>query len=439
MRQRRNDSDGSKRGRLSAYRHRRVALGLVAAAASLAFAAPAMATPQTPPFTQCPALGFDTSCEVLIVINHQGGIESFVDPSQENYEGANDYLVGVKNDSSSSVPSITLRGSDDIFGFLDDGLCSGINETDRTEGFLPPPEGCPFGPTGWEGPDTSFSNYKEVDPELDADEGTVNFTGGLAPSGTAYFSLHGLPEVLCVETACEPTTVSGSLSGGSQSGATITVPSGTPVTDSATLSGSNAEIAGGGVNYAVYSDPGCTRLVEEPGEVTVAGPSVAASNPEALPPGTYYWQASYTGDAHNGSAETACGSEVETVTGPPTCTKAAGAGIVGTGGTRQNLHDKLNTSLTGKQKLTFTWNHGEHSVHLTHLSSASCAVHGGELTFTGRGAAAERKVKGYEMSFSITTAGGHTYLSLTVEEGHAVVAKFVHEQLNPAANETIVS
>jgi hypothetical protein len=49
---------------------------------------------------------------------------------------------------------------------------------------VPPPAGCPFGPTTYEGPNTSFSN---ISP--DTTTGTVNFTGGLAAGATAYFSL----------------------------------------------------------------------------------------------------------------------------------------------------------------------------------------------------------------------------------------------------------
>jgi hypothetical protein len=428
MRQCKEDEDQLKIMRLFASRHRCRAITLIAAVASLAFASSASATPPTPPFNQCPGVGFDTSCEILIVINQQGGVESYVDPTQRSYEGANDYLVGVQNSSSATVPSITLRGSD-LFGFNGDGLCSGENQTEE-EGFVAPPAGCPFGPTGYEGPNTSFSNYKVEDAERNADEGAVNFLGGaLEPGNSAYFSLESLPEVRCSETACEPTGLSTDLSGGTQSGNAITVPDGTAVTDTATLSGSNAGIATGAVHYRIYSDAACTNLVDEAGNMVVAGQTAPASSPETLPPGTYYWRVSYTGDSHNGGSQSACGSEVETVTPPPTCSKLAGAGHVGAKSLRQAVSNKLNTTLLGKQKFSFSWNHGEHSVRLTHLNSASCVVKGGEQKFSGQGLASQRKEKGYEMSFSITAVGGQTYLSVTVEKGHAVVAEFVHEQL----------
>ncbi len=57
---------------------------------------------------------------------------------------------------------------------------------------------------------------------------------------------------------------------------------------------------------------------------------VPASKAETLPSGTYYWQASYSGDSSNGASKSTCGSEVETVTRPKIkCTAAAGQGHFG--------------------------------------------------------------------------------------------------------------
>jgi hypothetical protein len=114
-----------------------------------------------------------------------------------------------------------------------------------------------------------------------------------------------------------PTQISTSLSGAGKAGATITVAEGTAVSDSATLSGENASSATGKVSYKVYSDKECKTLVASAGEVSVAGELVPASSALALAPGTYYWQASYGGDANNGSSNSKCGSEVETVEAPP--------------------------------------------------------------------------------------------------------------------------
>ena len=80
----------------------------------------------------------------------------------------------------------------------------------------------------------------------------------------------------------------------------LTVPVNTAVTDSATLRGPNASSATGTVIYSVFSDSACTVSAGSGGTVTVTAGSVPASTPVSLSsPGTYYWQASYSGDPAN--------------------------------------------------------------------------------------------------------------------------------------------
>lgn len=222
------------------------------------------------------------------------------------------------------------------------------------------------------------------------------------------------------------------LAGGAQSGTTITVPAETSVTDTAALSGANSQIATGGINYAVYSDPACTHLVTEAGEVSVNGQTAAASNAETLAPGaTYYWQASYTGDSHNGASQGVCGSEVETVSPQPTCSKAVGHGTFGVGTLRQSVTNSLSTVLTSKERFVFAWDGGEHGINLLHLSSASCVISGATKTFIGHGTAGEKGVKGYAITFTISITGGHSYLTLAIEKNSTVIEEFLHEQLVP--------
>lgn len=118
-----------------------------------------------------------------------------------------------------------------------------------------------------------------------------------------------------------PTTLGTSLSGGGQSGTSISVPPGTAVTDAATLTGSSASTATGTVTYSVYSDPGCTTAVNTGSAEPITTPgTLPASAPVSLTaPGTFYWQATYSGDAHNNGSVSPCaaggtGNEVETVT-----------------------------------------------------------------------------------------------------------------------------
>ena len=122
-------------------------------------------------------------------------------------------------------------------------------------------------------------------------------------------------EVEKVTAVAASTSLSTSLSGGGQSGTTVSVPAGTAVSDTAALSGTNAASAGGTVTYSVYSDNKCSHLVINAGTVTVTDGKVPASNPVNLTkPGTYYWEASYSGDTTNTPSKSPPGSEVEKVT-----------------------------------------------------------------------------------------------------------------------------
>jgi hypothetical protein len=96
------------------------------------------------------------------------------------------------------------------------------------------------------------------------------------------------------------------------------VPENTAVSDTATLSGTNASTATGTVTYSVYSDSGCTMPVSLGTAENITTPgTLPASSPVALgAPGTYYWQASYSGDSANDVSMSTCGSEVETITSP---------------------------------------------------------------------------------------------------------------------------
>jgi hypothetical protein len=122
-------------------------------------------------------------------------------------------------------------------------------------------------------------------------------------------------EIETVGSSPQPASLSTSLSGGGQSGTAITVPAKTAVTDSATLSGTNAAAATGTVTYNVYSDSACTDLAQggTPETITTPG-TLPSSAPVSLSSaGTYYWQAAYSGDPNNQSSTSTCGSETETV------------------------------------------------------------------------------------------------------------------------------
>ncbi len=123
-------------------------------------------------------------------------------------------------------------------------------------------------------------------------------------------------EVETVTKTTAATAVTTTLSGDSQSGAKITVPASQPATDSATLSGKDAATATGTVTYRVYSDKACTTLVITAGTESVSKGKGKASPARTLPAGTYYWTASYSGDARDQASVSGCGSEVLTVKKP---------------------------------------------------------------------------------------------------------------------------
>ena len=172
-----------------------------------------------PQFTECPAVFDDTGCQYLIQVNN--GTETVLnDPNQGPYEGAEDSLIGVVNNSSSPVSELPLAvpGSD-LFGFDGDGICdaggppipsgcapqSGTPAgTDCTQGAggtcaFPVPSGEPAGyiepagssgvpQNGYEGPTTWFSNVS-----TDTSSGVVHFSPPIPPGGSTYFSLEEPP------------------------------------------------------------------------------------------------------------------------------------------------------------------------------------------------------------------------------------------------------
>jgi hypothetical protein len=153
----------------------------------------------TPPFNECPAVGSDTSCGVLFIIEPDGSVTVLTDPSQPPFDTppVEDTLIGVLNQSSFPVTSLQLTSTSDAFGFDGDGICSAST--------TPQAPGCPFSTTssGYEGPDNTFT-------VADSNHGTVNFiNGGLQPGSSTYFGLEGkvTPGSLEFPIAAQPGSV----------------------------------------------------------------------------------------------------------------------------------------------------------------------------------------------------------------------------------------
>jgi hypothetical protein len=117
----------------------------------------------------------------------------------------------------------------------------------------------------------------------------------------------------------KPTTLATELEGGAKHGERITVTEGEGVDDRAYVLWKPGELASnavGTVHFKVYSDGECTHLVQEVEGREVSRGTTAPTESLTLSAGTYYWQASYTGDENNQPSTSKCGSEVETVEAP---------------------------------------------------------------------------------------------------------------------------
>jgi len=158
-----------------------------------ALAAPTPTTP-TPPFTECPAVGYNTSCTDLIdltstgaqvLLNPSATVHS--DPTRGTYDGA-DTLVGVINNTPRTIYSVPVTSTMDIMGFDGDGICANPNPQSGLPGL--PARDCAHvnhvDPTGFGGPDSYFRGISPME-----NTGTVEFITPLAPGASTYFSLVG--------------------------------------------------------------------------------------------------------------------------------------------------------------------------------------------------------------------------------------------------------
>jgi hypothetical protein len=122
---------------------------------------------------------------VLITFGSGGSIVT-TNPNTNGFydSGAEDNLVGIVNNSGSTLFSINLSSAtQNIFGFDGDGVCGGgftFAAGPNCTGHLAADT------SGYGGPGVTFT---AISPTLRS--GTVNFAGGIANGGTAFFSLEG--------------------------------------------------------------------------------------------------------------------------------------------------------------------------------------------------------------------------------------------------------
>lgn len=161
----------------------RFSRGVVFSAALAVFLLCAVGVSASPLFPQCPAVGVNTGCQFLIQINADGTVSVLQDTAPPNngpYDGVEDTLVGVQNNSTNVVTSLPLTSTATIFGFDGDGPC-----TQSPRPAICPASGrFPGDPTGYGGPGVSFSGINSAKTS-----GVVNFANGIAPGGSAWFGL----------------------------------------------------------------------------------------------------------------------------------------------------------------------------------------------------------------------------------------------------------
>jgi len=140
-------------------------------------------------------------CGVTITITGtSGNLIATFGGSGMAYDGDEDQLVGITNSSSVAVGAIILSApstpnspTNNLFAFDGDGACT----------YFAPyvPTGCPFGPTGYEGPNNTF-----VGTSPDLTTGKVLFTVALAPGATTWFSMENTPTAVAAIGENKPLT-----------------------------------------------------------------------------------------------------------------------------------------------------------------------------------------------------------------------------------------
>jgi hypothetical protein len=127
------------------------------------------------------------NCNLTITFTAGGGVTTNHEPgATTNYDGVEDALIGVVNNSGHTITSFHISGVN-IFGFDGDGIGTfGTIQHPSPPALLNPP-------TGSNGTDTSSGKYGGPDGFFTnisgTSSGTVNFIGGIASGASNYFSL----------------------------------------------------------------------------------------------------------------------------------------------------------------------------------------------------------------------------------------------------------
>jgi hypothetical protein len=137
-------------------------------------------------FSDFPNIGNNTSGAAILITLGSGGATLATNPTNSQpYEGIEDAYIGVWNNTNVTVTTIGLTGNN-IFGFELDGIGAGPYPNPCTTSSSCSPVSGVDNTNGYGGPLSNFT-------VTDANNGFVNFTGGLAPGAITWFALENSP------------------------------------------------------------------------------------------------------------------------------------------------------------------------------------------------------------------------------------------------------
>ena len=180
------------------------AVALVAAFASLGTSTSAQAAT----YTCQGGFGQDTNCHELITFGTGGAITTTTNSGQGPYDGVEDTLFGVTNNTGAALTSFHINCGNGCFGFDGDGI-------DLYTGPSGHATGNGSDNTGYGGPLVFFTNIG-----AGGNSGDVNFIGaGLADGASTYFSLEEDTTLSASQITPVPEPVTLSLFGAGLAGA----------------------------------------------------------------------------------------------------------------------------------------------------------------------------------------------------------------------------
>jgi hypothetical protein len=180
--------------------------------------------------------------------------------------------------------------------------------------------------------------------------------------------------------------------------ATASTTIGSPISDTATLSGATTG-AGGTITFHLYSDAACANEITTGLTAkTVSGNGDYGSGnftPGSV--GTYYWIASYSGDTNNKAATGTCGD-----TGESSVVGKASSGIA----TSQTITPQDSATISATAGGTPT---GTVTFKLYDSNNATCDPQGGVAVYTQTITLTNGSASRSNTTFTVTTATASTY------------------------------